>query len=418
MFGTLKPQRCRLDPAEGRAHQNFYCGLCKSLDVHFSPFHRALVNYDAVFMAIVTEALLEEPEARSQCRCPMNPLLTKGTVAPSEVSMKFAAAVQLLLADSWLADRAMDGHGLAKASRRLLSPSFKKAHRMLSKLGVSLDELQNFELRQKQIEEQDKSSPSQAAEPTAEALGIVMTKIADLPGAAPELKTLALQEKLRSFGRSLGRMIYFNDALEDLEKDLKKGQFNPCLSKSPSGQTKISKSRFQNCLSELKHDLHALPSIIQELPWRRHQGLIENIVLTKMRRQSQDAARSAHQWICSSKEEPKAPTDKFELIEDAFDNIEDSPEDEEQKKKKKRPEDPPDDGDYGDEGGGGRRRRKKRDNGCDCCECCEECQFCGLEINFCGGNQGCVNFECCECSACECSVCECSVCECLPCCAE
>lgn len=201
MFGTLKPHRCQLDSADNKAHQNFYCGLCKSLDVHFSPLHRALVNHDAVFVAIVADGLLEDSAERSSCRCPINPLLNKETVAASEVSMKFATAVQILLAESWLADRAIEGSSVAGATRRFFSGSFKKAHRILGALGVFLDPLQGFEKMQRAVELNRNTDPKSAAEPTARALGYIMTQVAKLPGAPRQLLTASHQSDLNEFGR-------------------------------------------------------------------------------------------------------------------------------------------------------------------------------------------------------------------------
>ncbi|MDF1661100.1 MAG: DUF5685 family protein [Planctomycetota bacterium] len=407
MFGTLKPHRCQLESADSQAHQNFYCGLCKSLDVHFSPFHRALVNHDSVFVALVTDGLLENSATRSSCRCPMNPLLSKDTAAASETAMKFATAVQILLAESWLADRAIEGSSLAGATRRLFSASFKKAHRMLDSLGVSLEPLQHFEKWQHAVETHADPTPESAAEPTARALGYIMTQIAKLPGAPKQLKTEKNQSDLHEFGRALGRVIYYTDALEDVEKDQKKAQFNPCLDSDESGRPKLSTARFQSCLAELQHNLHALPNLIQQLPWLRHQSLIENILLKQVQIQSRDAAHKAHRWFCGGEISPVLNKGEFELVEDAFDKIKDEKDEpEDEKKKKKRPEDG-DDGDYDDGDYGGRRWNKKKcDAGCNGCDCCEDCSLCGCDINLCSGGEGCVSFECCECSACECQICE------------
>lgn len=209
---------------------------------------------------------------------------------------------------------------------------------------------------------------------------------------------------------ALGRVIYYTDALEDVEKDRKRAQFNPCLEMDSAGQLQRSNKAFQSCLAELHHDLHSLPVLIQKLPWQRHQSIVENILLKQVQRQSQDAAHKAHGWFCGGKTTPIQNKGDFELVEDAFDKLGDEQDElEEEEKKKKRPNDG-DDGDYGDEGGGGRRRKKKKGgDGCDICGCCEDCSLCGFEINFCGG-EGCVSFECCECSACECQICECCAC--------
>ena len=73
--------------------------------------------------------------------------------------------------------------------------------------------------RQKEIE--DKRSPvsDEAAEPTA----IFLSEIISLGG------TEETEKILRRFGYLLGRYIYLCDALDDLEDDIKKGNYNPFI---------------------------------------------------------------------------------------------------------------------------------------------------------------------------------------------
>ena len=71
MFGTLKPHHCSLSKEQQTQHMRYYCGLCQILGHHSGQIYRALVSHDTVFLAILFDALVEQPATESQCRCPI-----------------------------------------------------------------------------------------------------------------------------------------------------------------------------------------------------------------------------------------------------------------------------------------------------------------------------------------------------------
>lgn len=299
MFGTLKPHKCTLDKANDQNHWRFYCGLCKSLGDNYSQAHRALVNFDAVFIGIVADGLLEKGAEHDSCRCPINPLAMRPTMTRRSPAMEFATSMQMLLSDQWLADRGSDGRSWARASRRWFRPALHKARKTLAKLGLSMSQLEGFERVQKRVEVIGETSLSQAAEPTARALGYVFRQVAALPGAVPQLSHEAMQGQLNTFGRSLGQVIYLTDALDDLEKDLKNSEFNPCLQKiGVKGGLKASKSKIQDCHDALGLAFEKLNSVIESLPWRRHMELIKNILCDQLVQTSKQASKKLQGWIC------------------------------------------------------------------------------------------------------------------------
>lgn len=299
MFGTLKPHKCTLEKSHEQNHWRFYCGLCKSLGDEYGQAHRALVNFDAVFIGIVADGFLEEGASEGSCRCPLNPLNIRPTMTRQSPAMKFASSMQLLLSDQWLADRGMDGRAWARASRRWFRPALQKARRNLAELGLSMAQLEGFERAQKRVERLGETTLDQAAEPSARALGYVFRQVAALPGALPQLAHESAQARLNAFGRSLGRVIYFTDALEDLEKDLKKGEFNPCLQRMQSdGSLRASKIKIQDCHDALAEDLKSLRATVDALPWRRHKALVQNILCDSLARQSEQATKKLKDFLC------------------------------------------------------------------------------------------------------------------------
>ena len=183
MFGTLRPTRAALDCSGRTDWQHFYCGTCQGIGAQFGLRYRGLLSHDAVFVGLLVDALQNDPAAPDRTRCPMLPVVHRPTVSPSSVAMRYAAAVQLLLAEQWLADRAIDGRKLARVALPLVREPATQARSTLDALGCDLAELIDFEHRQAAIEVRGRTGPETAAEPTAAALELVFERIADAAGS-------------------------------------------------------------------------------------------------------------------------------------------------------------------------------------------------------------------------------------------
>lgn len=278
MFGTLKPKGCGLDDETRQAHRRLYCGLCQSLGEGYGQLSRALVSFDAVFLAVLVEGLSAEAAAPSSCRCPLVPVVFRPTASPDSPAMQLASAMSLLLADQYLADKALDDSALAGWLRPLGQGTVAQARQILDALGVDLRALEGFEHHQKATEQRGVTRPEDAAAPTAAALSRIFSAASVLPGVAP-----GVAPALAALGDAVGRIIYFVDALEDLEKDALSGSFNPCL--DLDGE--IEPARVQQTSRLLRDALGDAKAQIAALPWQRHRELVEDIVL---RRQGAAAA--------------------------------------------------------------------------------------------------------------------------------
>jgi hypothetical protein len=296
VFGTLKPHRCALDEPVRAEHDRFYCGLCKSLGDRYGQLSRALVSHDAVFLALLVDGLCEEPAKDGRCRCPLLPVVHRPIVAPDGVAMRFAAAVQMLLGDQWLADRALEGKLLARAGRPLASRYVELAKADLARLGVDVAPLDGFETLQAEEERRrtESADPREemlaVARPTAAALGFLLERIAHLEGATADAKRAETVQALGELGEGLGRAIYFADALDDLAKDAARGDFNPCLVVDrTSGERRPSGRRVEACADLLRAALADVRAAARALPLSRHREVIDNILAHELPR----AARAA-----------------------------------------------------------------------------------------------------------------------------
>jgi hypothetical protein len=294
MFGTLKPHSCALVHDQRQEYNTFYCGLCKSLGDGYGTLSRALVSHDSVFLAVVADGLLEEAAEPDRCRCPLLPIVHRPTVRPDSVAMRYASAIQMLLGDQWLADRALEGKTLAQWARPLAQRHVSAARVVLAEMGISLDPLDDFDVRQAHCEVMGETGPKEAARPTMDALGYVFSKIVSLPGAGPELSDPLVVENLETLGRAVGGVIYWADALDDLKKDYLAGDFNPCLVQARFGkELVISSARVEQCSALLDDALATIATTVDRLPWKRHREIVLNILCHQLPRMTREAVRTA-----------------------------------------------------------------------------------------------------------------------------
>jgi hypothetical protein len=297
MFGTLEPRPCALPSDDRLAWRRLYCGTCKGLGEHHSIAHRALLSHDVVLLAGIVEGVQGGESPCGTCRCPIAPLIHRPILEPDSPSMRVASAVQVLLADEWLADRAQDGSALVGWARPLLEGSRSRAVETLTELGVDLRGFDDLAARQAALEVQGETDLARAAAPTAELLGRLVGSTARLPDTEPSLATAASARSLQRLGEDLGRVIYALDALDDLEDDARGGAFNPCLTVSPTGLAVPDAARVEAAIRFVEAASARLTEAVRSFPWRRGRGVIEHVVAQELPRRVGRTAAAARDTV-------------------------------------------------------------------------------------------------------------------------
>lgn len=281
MFGTLKPRSC--GPAVDKAlWQRFYCGLCQGNGEAHGQLYRVLHSHDAVLIALLADALQGEAAGPDRVRCPMMPLLHRDTASPQSPALRYAVAVQLLLADQWVADKAEEGGSLARWGRPVLSGGVERAWAEVAALGLDLSALRGFEGRQAAIERRS-PGPREAATPTAEALALGFGAIAHLPGSVAGVST----EAMARLGSAVGAAIYLIDALDDLAADQAEGAFNPCLVGGA-----VVPERLREADRALTAALVEIKQTLTELPLQRHRSLVGAVLVEGLEAQAAAARKT------------------------------------------------------------------------------------------------------------------------------
>lgn len=225
MFGYVKPRKSELLVRELEEYNGIYCSLCRSLGRKYGPAARLALNYDCTFYALVLISVSPQPFSGFQKgRCVVNPL--KRCVFCAEERQEFhqASALTVMLLYHKLIDDIRDSGAVKKIPRILAFPIARHAyHRAVSdfpRLGEIVGEAMQMQL---EIEQSEPSGLDCCAEPTAH----MMEKIMEF--SSGEVPLSSKSRVLNRFGYYLGRWIYFIDAADDLEDDIKNGSFNPLI---------------------------------------------------------------------------------------------------------------------------------------------------------------------------------------------
>ena len=263
MFGFLySPERAC--GAEAKSYyQSLFCGVSCQLRKDYGVLARFLVNRDSTFLALVGDAVALEAGGCEMKTC-CNPLANKRGIMNGGQSLQYTSAVSMCALATKLEDNVIDDSGVKKyvsaLGGKVISKAKDHAVSTLKSMHFPTRKVMSHLVSQSEIES-NKPGFEASAEPTAKAFGAIMGHQAVIHQQSD------LQESLIDLGRSLGRLIYWRDAIDDREQDERSGAFNPLSYLKPRH------------LSELaKIELQRLQTLSQSIPWVRHGEIITSIV--------------------------------------------------------------------------------------------------------------------------------------------
>lgn len=212
MFGYLKPDTPYLYIKDDTLYKAVYCGVCKSIGKKCGQRARLALTYDVAFFSTVTHCLAGEDVTIKSERC-VSHWIKKRPVAQYDRLGDFAAYLNSVLAYYKLADDVFDER---KGKLRLVLLS--KAKKRADKADPRLSEIVSS--RYKKLFALEKAN--------CDSLDMVGEEFAKM---LEELSCVALGDKSSESSKKLfyyiGKWIYLVDALDDYDKDVKKGNYNP-----------------------------------------------------------------------------------------------------------------------------------------------------------------------------------------------
>ncbi len=218
MFGYIKAHAPELKVKEQEAYRAVYCGLCMQMKRDYGQLIRMTLSYDFAFLAILCMAVRGDPVSFTRERCLVHPL-KKRNICRENDSLSLAASMAVILLYHKLLDNLQDGDVGEKAACMAALPLAKRAYQKAAARLPELAKLTELQMQeQAKLEKEHCPSPDRAAEPTAKILEALLGDLSD-----DEAQKLVL----RRMGYLLGRWVYLIDALDDLEEDSRKDNYNP-----------------------------------------------------------------------------------------------------------------------------------------------------------------------------------------------
>lgn len=259
MFGYIYVNEQELKLKEYTAYRSFYCGLCRNLHQRYGRTAQMMLNYDLTFLAILLNGLYEPETVLEEHRCIPHPMKKHQMVCNDAVS--YAADMSVLLSYQKLMDDWEDERKLTRrAAAGLLQSDYQKLREKYPRQAKSVEE--NIRLL-REAEKADRKEIDYAAGLNGRYLAEIFVWKDDL-----------WQDALRSMGFYMGKFIYLMDALEDMKKDKKHGNFNVFSDYGPIWGTQKEQQIREILMSMMAEASRAF----EQLPILEHVGIIRNIL--------------------------------------------------------------------------------------------------------------------------------------------
>ena len=215
MFGYISLNTQALEPEAAERYRAHYCGLCRSLRERFGVKGQITLSNDMTFLVLLLHSLYEPESRTGEERCAVHPF-KRHAFSQSSVT-DYAADMNLLLSYYKLRDDQQDDRDLF---RGLAADTLKKhigniERNYPEKCRVIREDIQAIN----RMEKADGCNIDGLCNLSGHMLGeIFVFRDDDL-----------WSPLLRRVGEGLGRFIYFMDAYEDYEQDVRKKRFNPLI---------------------------------------------------------------------------------------------------------------------------------------------------------------------------------------------
>ncbi len=264
MFGYVKPVVKELLVKEHEFYKATYCGICRSMKKHTGALSTVTITYDSVFLALVRMAYIPDSELDSSMRrCIAHPMKKKCMLTDNsaiEYTTRAFAILSYYKMQDDLTDEGVGKRMLVGAAKPVFSRAKSRAD--LSDLAdIVKDRLDKIS----EIEMQRSPGIDAPAELFGELLGEIFAY--SLEGA----------DRLVTYecGFHLGKFVYLADAIDDYEKDLKRGKYNPYV--ISYGGAELTAENKQNVKSALLIECSKLEKAINLIPFG-NKVTVENIV--------------------------------------------------------------------------------------------------------------------------------------------
>ena len=286
MFGYVIANGAALTQAQETRYRGCYCGLCRALKERHGNLSRLTLTYDMTFLILLLGGMYEPREESGSARCAVHPLRARSwwrsRFTDYAADMNIALAYHNCL-DDYRDDKTLLSLGEARLLRRHYALVRERWPRQCAAIEQGMEALSDLE---------QKASPDPDA--AANRFGVLLGEIFAADGSEP-----VWTPRIRAFGEKLGKFLYMMDACVDLERDRKKGSYNPLALMNPVPSEEEREAILHMLIGESAAAFEALP-IVQDADilrnvlysgvWTRY-ALARRKAAGKTRRNGQNESR-------------------------------------------------------------------------------------------------------------------------------
>jgi len=248
MFGYVNIYKPELKVKDYYKYKAYYCGLCKTLKDQYGRFGQITLTYDMTFLNILLTSLYESNTVKEQHRCVVHPA-KKQDMLSNEIT-KYVADMNIALTyhhflDDWQDDKSIAGLAGARLLKKNYNKIYKRYPRQCDGITECLSRLQTCEKNNEKN------------------IDIVSRCFGELMAELFVYREDMWEENLRKTGFFLGKYIYIIDAYEDLEKDIKKANYNPMISICDKDSYEVDcNNMLTMMMAECTREFEKLPCVI------------------------------------------------------------------------------------------------------------------------------------------------------------
>lgn len=215
MFGYITINKQELKFKEFDIYHSYYCGLCKTLKEKYGYRAQISLNNDLTFLALLLSSLYEVKTEEEISNCIIHPLHKYQKY--SNECIEYAAKMTIVLTyfkcqDDWLDEK--------KVNRKIYMKSLQKNFNQIkSEYPNKIEKIEEYLNKIHTYEKENTNNLDEISKYS----GYMMAEICTY-------KKDEWYDELYELGFYLGKFIYFMDAYDDIEDDLKKGCYNPLKS--------------------------------------------------------------------------------------------------------------------------------------------------------------------------------------------
>lgn len=212
MFGYITINKSEMRFREYDIYHSYYCGLCKALKKKYGTDGQISISYDMTFLIMLLSGLYEPKTEYKPCKCAFHPL-ERFYSSTNEIS-EYVADMNVLLSiykcdDDWKDDKKLFRHFYGQKLKKRTKKNGKSYHEKEMLIHDVMEQLSKFEKE------------------NSEDLDAISGLFGEIMGDVFVYKDDEWAQTLSDVGYNLGKFIYIMDAYEDIETDIKKGNFNP-----------------------------------------------------------------------------------------------------------------------------------------------------------------------------------------------